>query len=145
VISMKEIHGKDWIKYWKYIPLAIAVGSGISINNSKAVFEALLGKESEFKRTPKLAVTTKGDNWRTRKYSSSREITALIELGVGLVFMFQTFYAVFMGYIGWVPFLLLIQFGFIYTGILSIFHGSQRQTAPIHSFISKPLLHKDKS
>lgn len=145
VISMKEVHGKNWTKYWKYIPLSIAVGSGISINNSKAVFEAILGKNSEFIRTPKLAVTSKGDNWRTRKYSSSREITALIELGVGLMFMFQTFYAVFMGYMGWIPFLLLIQFGFIYTGILSIFHGSQRQTATINSLIPKPLLQKDKS
>jgi hypothetical protein len=142
---MKEVHGKNWTKYWKYIPLSIALGSGISINNSKAVFEAILGKNSEFIRTPKLAVTSKGDNWRTRKYSSSREITALIELGVGLMFMFQTFYAVFMGYMGWIPFLLLIQFGFIYTGILSIFHGSQRQTATINSLIPKPLLQKDKS
>lgn len=145
IISMKEVHGKDWIDYLKYIPLSIAVGSGISINNSKAVFEALLGRNSEFIRTPKFAVTSKGDNWRGRKYSSSREITALVELGIGLIFMFQTFYAVFMGYIVWVPFLLLIQFGFIYTGILSILHGSQRQMGTINSFIPKPLFQKEKS
>ncbi len=145
LISLKEVHGKDWKKYLKYVPLSIAVGSGISINNSKAVLEALLGRNSEFRRTPKFAVTSKGDNWRARRYSSSREITAIIELAVGLLFMFQTFYAVIMGYLGWVPFLLLIQFGFIYTGMLSIFHGSQRESSTIDSFIPKPVFQKEKS
>ncbi|HXG31677.1 MAG TPA: glycosyltransferase [Thermodesulfobacteriota bacterium] len=145
VITIKEVHGKEWTRYLKYVPLSIALGSGIAINNSKAVFEALLGKDSEFRRTPKFAVTSKGDNWRTRRYTSSKEITTLIELGVGLLFMIQTSYAVFAGYIGWIPFLLLIQFGFIYTGLLSILHGSQKQAVKMDPFIHKPVLQKEKN
>jgi hypothetical protein len=55
----------------------------------------------------------------------------------------QTAYGAFIGYIGWIPFLLLIQFGFIYTGLLSIIHGSQRQAAKVNSFISEPVLQKE--
>jgi cellulose synthase/poly-beta-1,6-N-acetylglucosamine synthase-like glycosyltransferase len=143
VLTTREVHGREWTKYLKYVPLSIALGTGIAINNSKAVFEAILGKKSEFKRTPKFAVTSKGDNWRTRSYTSSKEITSLIELIVGILFVLQTAYGAFIGYIGWIPFLLLIQFGFIYTGLLSIIHGSQRQAAKVNSFISKPVLQKE--
>jgi cellulose synthase/poly-beta-1,6-N-acetylglucosamine synthase-like glycosyltransferase len=138
IITLREVHGKNWTNYLKYIPLSIALGTGLAINNSKAVLEALLGKGSEFIRTPKFAVTSKRDDWRTRSYATSRGITTLIEFGLGLFFILQTFYAIFMGYIGWIPFLFIIQLGFIYTSLLSIFHGSRRHP----SLIPKPVFQK---
>jgi cellulose synthase/poly-beta-1,6-N-acetylglucosamine synthase-like glycosyltransferase len=140
IITLKEVYGKKWISYAKYIPVSFALGAGIAINNSKAVFEALFGRTSEFKRTPKLAVTSKEDNWRTRRYTTSKELTALIELAVGFLFLFQTFYALFMQHIGWIPFLLIIQVGFFYTSILSIFHSLRRRPIGINplGLTSKP-------
>ena len=127
VITVMEVHQKDWRKYIWYVPVAISVGVGMAINNSKAVLGALLGKSSEFVRTPKFAVTKKQDNWRSRRYVSSKEITAIIELSLGVFFFLQTIYAIYIGYIGWIPFLILIQFGFLYTGFLSIFHSSGKK------------------
>jgi hypothetical protein len=51
-----------------------------------------------------------------------------------------------MGYLGWVPFLILIQFGFLYTGLLSIFHGSGKKGADpgIGTIIPEPALQRDK-
>ncbi len=145
IITLKEVYGKNWVRYAKYIPLSIALGTGIALNNSRAVFEALFSKNSEFKRTPKFAVTTSKDNWRTKSYTTSKEITTLIELAIGLLFMFQTFYAIFMGYLGWIPFLLIIQLGFLYTSILSIFHGWRRLPVTINplEFGPKPALTKE--
>ncbi|MGE5446030.1 MAG: cellulose synthase family protein [Ignavibacteriales bacterium] len=134
IVTLKEVYGKNWISYAKYIPVSFALGAGIAINNSKAVFEALFGKASEFKRTPKLAVTSKGDNWHTRKYTTSKELTTLVELGVGFLFLSQTFYAVFMKHIGWIPFLVIIQVGFFYTSLLSIFHSLRKQPMRINLF-----------
>jgi len=127
-LALKEANKDNWRKYVKYIPLSMAIGTGLAINNSIAVFEALIGKSSDFRRTPKFAVTTKGDNWRKSSYVSSKEPTSLIELAFGLIFIVQTFYAVFMGFIGWIPFLIIIQIGFIYNSILSIIHGSRKGT-----------------
>lgn len=132
IVTLKEVYGERWISYAKYIPVSFALGAGIAINNSKAVFEALFGTASEFKRTPKLAVTSKVDNWRARKYTSSKELTTLVELAVGFLFLFQTFYAVFMKHIGWIPFLVIIQVGFFYTSMLSIFHSLQKQPVGIN-------------
>ena len=146
VITVKEVHGKDWLKYLKYVPAAISVGVGMAVNNSKAVLDALLGKRSEFVRTPKFAVTTKEDTWRKRHYASSKGITAIIELTLGSMFFLQTVYAVYIGYIGWIPFLILIQFGFLYTGFLSIFHSSGKRSTQesLSSMIPGTALQREK-
>jgi hypothetical protein len=129
LIAIKEIHKDEWKDYLKYIPLAMALGIGLAINNSKAVAEALLGKSSDFRRTPKFAVTNEDRNWRKGTYSTQIEMSTLIELGLGIIFVILTYYAVSMGLIGWVPFLILIQIGFIYTSVLSILHGLPRKRA----------------
>jgi len=145
--TVKEKYGNNWLSYLKYVPVAISVGAGLAINNSKAVLEAFLGKKSEFRRTPKFAVTSKSDNWRTRKsYVSSNEITALIEIALGTLFLLQTLYAICKGYYGWIPFLLLIKFGFLYTGFLSILHsnGKKGPETTIGPLIANPALQRDK-
>lgn len=146
IITVREVHGKNWLAYLKYVPLAISIGAGMAVNNSKAVLEALLGKNSEFRRTPKFAVTSRNDNWRSRSYVASKEATAIIEIAFGVMFFLQTLLAIYMGYIGWVPFLLLIQFGFLYTGLLSIFHGTGKKGAAAHinPIIPEPALQREK-
>ena len=127
LIAVKEIHKDEWTKYVKYIPLAMAIGTGLVINNSKAVLEALLGKSSDFRRTPKFAVTNEDRNWHTGTYNTQNELSTLVELGLGIIFIILTFYAVSMRLIGWIPFLILIQIGFIYTSVLSILHSLPRK------------------
>lgn len=146
-LTVKETHGGNWLSYLKLVPVAISVGAGIAVNNSKAVLEAFIGRKSEFVRTPKFAVTSKGDNWRSRKsYISSKEITALIEITLGLLFCLQTLYAIYKGYYGWIPFLLIIQFGFLYTGFLSIMHSKGKKGAQpsFNTLIPKPVLQREK-
>ncbi|MGI9553975.1 MAG: cellulose synthase family protein [Thermodesulfobacteriota bacterium] len=128
-LTVVEVHGKDWKRFFKYIPVALALGAGLALNNSKAVFEALWGKESEFKRTPKFAVQNKRDVWESTSYVSSKEVTAFFEFMLGLLFLIQTVYAIYMGYIGWIPFLLLLQFGFIYISLYSFIHSWKRKRA----------------
>jgi len=146
-LTVRERYGKNWLSYLKYVPVAISVGAGIAINNSKAVLEAFLGQKSEFRRTPKFAVTSNRDNWRTRKsYVSSKEITALIEITFGILFFLQTLFAIYKGYYGWIPFLVIIQFGFLYTGFLSILHSNGKRTpeSTIGRLIPNPVLQRDK-
>ncbi|HEX3035896.1 MAG TPA: cellulose synthase family protein [Thermodesulfobacteriota bacterium] len=137
IVTIKEIHRKRWTKYLKYIPLAIALGTGLAIANSKAVLEAVFGRRSEFRRTPKFAVTSRRDKWRKAKYVARREVTTFLELGIGLFFVSQTLYAFFKGYIEWIPFLVVIQLGFLYTSILSISHSLGRQSVEMPPTISR--------
>lgn len=128
-LTIREVHGEHWVKFFKYIPVALALGAGLALNNSKAVFEALCGKKSEFRRTPKYAVQTKRDVWSSTSYVSSKEVTAFFEFMLGVLFLIQTVYAIYMGYIGWIPFLLMLQFGFIYISLYSFIHSWRRKRA----------------
>lgn len=125
-LTIREVHGENWKKFFKYIPVSLALGAGLALNNSKAVFEALCGKKSEFRRTPKYAVQTRRDAWASRCYVSAKEVTAFFEFMLGLLFLVQTVYAIYMGYIGWIPFLLMLQFGFIYISLYSFIHSWKR-------------------
>ena len=124
ILAVREAHGPRAREFYKYIPVALGVGAGIAVNNAKAVLEAVLGRASGFARTPKYAVVGKKDRWRTSAYVSSRGVTTFLEVLLSLFFTFQVVYVAYMGFFIWIPFLLLMQFGFTYTAFLSIYHGS---------------------
>lgn len=126
-LTVREMYGNKWKKYLKYIPLAVSLGVGLAVNNSKAVLEALRGKQSEFKRTPKYAVNSKRDVWINREYVSSKDVTAFFELMIGFLFLFQTCYALYVSNILLVLFFLMIQFGFIYIALYSFIHNWMRK------------------
>jgi hypothetical protein len=98
----------------------MSVGIGLAINNTKAVFEALFNKQTEFARTPKYRIEAKADEWVGKKYRQSDIVQPMIELTLGLYFTATVFYALATGLYGTLPFLVLFQIGFLYTGLLSI-------------------------
>ena len=119
LVCQREIH-TDWRARAKYVPFLMSVGIGLSINNTRAVFEALLNKESEFARTPKYRIEADADEWVGKKYRQSVAVQPLIELLLGLYFTWTVFYALANGIYGTLPFLVLFQVGFLYTGLLSV-------------------------
>ena len=119
MVCQREIHS-DWKTRIKYLPFLMSIGIGLCINNSKAVFEALMNQQSEFARTPKYRIEDGGDEWVGKKYRQSVAVQPLIELALGLYFTATVFYALANGIYGTVPFLVLFQIGFLYTGLLSV-------------------------
>ncbi len=101
----------------------LSVGIGLSVNNAKAVFEALLGMESEFTRTPKYRVEGASDDWRQKRYRGSLNFVPFVELALGMYFTVMAYYAASNGIFGTLPFILLFQFGFLYAAFLSLFQG----------------------
>jgi len=102
------------------MPFLMSIGIGLCINNSRAVFEAIFNKQSEFARTPKYRIEGAADEWISKKYHQSVAVQPLIELALGLYFTATVFYALANQIYGTVPFLVLFQVGFLYTGLLSI-------------------------
>jgi cellulose synthase/poly-beta-1,6-N-acetylglucosamine synthase-like glycosyltransferase len=119
VVCQREIH-TDWRSRIKYVPFLMSVGIGLSINNTRAVVEALFNKQSEFTRTPKYHIEGDSDEWVGKKYRQSVAVQPLAELGLGLYFTATVFYALANQIYGTLPFLVLFQVGFLYTGLLSI-------------------------
>ena len=119
MVCQRELHD-DWMTRLKYLPFLMSIGIGLTVNNTKAVFEALFNKQSEFARTPKYHIEVNADEWIGKKYRQTVLIQPMIELALGLYFTATVFYALANGIYGTVPFLVLFQIGFLYTGLLSI-------------------------
>jgi cellulose synthase/poly-beta-1,6-N-acetylglucosamine synthase-like glycosyltransferase len=127
IVSQREIH-RDWKSRLRYIPFLMALGIGLAVNNTRAVIEALAGQESAFARTPKYGIERGSDQWAGKRYQQAVIIQPLVEIGLGLYFTMTVFYALANGIYGTLPFLVLFQVGFLYTGLLSVlqqFGGGQ--------------------
>src|SRR5438445_2866578 len=119
MVCQREIYS-DWRARLKYLPFLMSIGIGLCVNNTRAVFEALFNQETEFARTPKYRIEADGDEWVGKKYRQSVAVQPLIELALGLYFTATVFYALANQIYGTLPFLVLFQIGFLYTGLLSI-------------------------
>jgi cellulose synthase/poly-beta-1,6-N-acetylglucosamine synthase-like glycosyltransferase len=119
IVCQREIHS-DWVSRLRYMPFLMSIGIGLCVNNTKAVLEALFDKKTEFARTPKYHIEGNSDEWASKKYRQSVTVQPLIELGLGFYFTATVFYALANGIYGTLPFLVLFQVGFLYTGLLSI-------------------------
>ena len=121
LISQRELY-PDWRIRLKYLPFLMSLGIGLSLSNSKAVMEALLGIESSFKRTPKYRIESKKDRWATKKYLRRTGVMPLFELSLGAYFALVVLYAFTNQNYPTIPFLMLFVVGFTYMGLMSILH-----------------------
>jgi cellulose synthase/poly-beta-1,6-N-acetylglucosamine synthase-like glycosyltransferase len=119
--SQKEVFGDAWKSRIKYLPPVLAVGIGLSVNNARAVLEALFGRPSEFARTPKYRVEGAGDDWKHKRYRGAVSFGPFVELLLGIYFTAMAYYAITNEIYGTLPFIFLFQAGFLYAAVLSLF------------------------
>lgn len=106
----------------KRLPLMMALSIGLSINNARAVLEGLMGRESEFVRTPKHGIHRTEERWVTKRYrAAAGDIGTYLELGFGLYFLVTIGLAIATGSWVTIPFLVLFLVGFLYVGSLSLY------------------------
>ena len=108
-----------WVKAALYLPLLLALGIGMSINNGKAVLEALFNQQSDFVRTPKYGQQTAPAR-RHSRYKAARSVTFWIEVALAAYFSWLLVMAVMRGQWVSVPFLAMFQFGFLYVVLGSV-------------------------
>jgi cellulose synthase/poly-beta-1,6-N-acetylglucosamine synthase-like glycosyltransferase len=128
IVAQREIYPRAWRSRMKYIPFLMATGIGLAVTNSKAVIEALLGKRSEFVRTPKYRVEAREEDWERKKYVRLRAgwIPA-VELSLAAYFLFTTAYSFTVENYLTTPFLLLFLMGYSYMGMMSLFQTPLRR------------------
>jgi cellulose synthase/poly-beta-1,6-N-acetylglucosamine synthase-like glycosyltransferase len=125
MISQRELYPDSWKKCFKYLPFMMSVGIGLSVSNSRAVIEALLGIQTSFKRTPKYCIESPKDRPVSRtKYHRKSGYTPYLELVLGGYFALAVFYAFSNENYATLPFLMLFVVGFIYTGVMSLFQNN---------------------
>jgi hypothetical protein len=118
--AQRELYPREWKREIWFFPFVLALSIGVSINNARAVLEAIFNKRSEFARTPKYGVKNKGDQWRNGRYSALRTIIPVVELLFAIYFTYFVFKALQNSEFLSVPFLMLFQIGFAYVALSSI-------------------------
>jgi cellulose synthase/poly-beta-1,6-N-acetylglucosamine synthase-like glycosyltransferase len=135
--SQRELFGKN--AGWKaimYMPVLMALGVGMGINNARAVFEAIWGaikkKPSEFVRTPKYGMTGVGRHRarQTNVFTFSKLVLPILEIAFGcymasclwISFWYQCGILPGSDKSGWasVPFLMIFAGGYFYVGFGSL-------------------------
>jgi len=123
LVSQKELFPKSWLRSLLYLPLLMSLGIGLTITNTVAVLEALVGKQTAFARTPKYRVESKQDRVGAKKYRKRLGWVPWIELLIGTYFALAVFYAIDNENYFTVPFLLLFVIGYWVTGLMSLLQG----------------------
>ncbi len=126
VFGQRELFGKQ--AGWKtvlHLPFLMALGVGVGLNNTKAVFEAIWGsfrrKPSEFIRTPKYG-TSGNQKWKAaRVFTFKRMWLPLLEVAMGLYMATCVYISIAYGF-GYssVPFMIIFAAGYLYVGCSSL-------------------------
>ncbi len=138
LVSQKELFPKTWPRAFLYLPLLMALGIGLTVTNTRAVLEALAGKQTAFVRTPKYRVESKKDRVGASKYRKGLGWVPWIELLIGTYFASAVYYAVDNENYFTVPFLLLFVLGYWCTGLMSLLQGRFGGVAVSSDAHSKP-------
>jgi cellulose synthase/poly-beta-1,6-N-acetylglucosamine synthase-like glycosyltransferase len=123
LVSQKELFPRKWGRTLLYLPILMSLGIGLTLTNTRAVMEALLGIKSAFKRTPKYRVQSKADKALGQKYRRRLAFVPWLELLVGGYFFLTCLYAYNSENYWTLPFLLLFVIGYWYTGLMSLLQG----------------------
>jgi hypothetical protein len=123
LVSQRELFPGKWFRALLYLPFLMALGIGLTVTNTRAVLEALVGKQSDFARTPKYHVESKKDKVRDKKYRRRLGWVPWAELLIGCYFAMTVYYAVDNENYITVPFLILFVVGYWYTGLMSLLQG----------------------
>ena len=86
MVCQRELYPQTGPSGCRYLPFLMSIGIGLAVNNTKAVFEALFHKPSEFARTPKYHIEGGGDEWIGKKYRQSVAVQPMIEVALGIYF-----------------------------------------------------------
>ena len=138
VCAQRELHPRTWMKEILLLPALIALGVGLSINNARAVLEAVFNHQSEFKRTPKYGIENKSQRWRSCRYRPLKSFLPLVEIGFALYFSYFVYSAFAHGHYWTLPFLVMFQCGFLYVALSSLARWWPRIYFPVAREIAFP-------
>ena len=119
--AQKELYPKTWWKSIAFLPMLMAAGVALTVSNSKAVLEAILGIQTSFARTPKYAIGTEKVKVAHTGYQRRSGLLPYIELAIGSFFLFMVLFAVETLNFLSIPFLMLFVCGYYWAGFSTLY------------------------
>ncbi len=126
VIAHRELFPKTWKRAFLFLPALMAAGVALTIINTRAVIEALVGYQTAFARTAKYAI---GGQQKVRienvKYRRRSGWLPYAELAVGTYFLAMVIFAIESYNFLAIPFLLLFVCGYYWAGCTTLWQEYQ--------------------
>jgi cellulose synthase/poly-beta-1,6-N-acetylglucosamine synthase-like glycosyltransferase len=125
-VASQAEQGRTLWERVKYIPMVMALGIGLSVNQARAVVEALMGYETGFVRTPKLglgAVKKAAGAAARKRYRAAATFQPIVELGLAAYMTYGITFLVGREEYWSLPFLMLFQVGYAWVGLTSVYEG----------------------
>ena len=123
LLIMQRMYSSSWKSKSKVLPSLLVYNAGMSVNNTVAVFDAVLGKKNEFLRTPKYGIVKNDDDWKNKAYNLPFTKTTLLEVFFGVYGLLGILIAVFSNNPFFAPIIGIQTVGFMYIAYLSLSHS----------------------
>lgn len=122
----RELYPRTWTRGIWLIPALMAAGVALTISNTRAVLEALLGVQTAFARTPKYAIVqTNKVKLGNVKYRSRSGWLPWLELAVGCYFLYMIDFAIESYNFIAIPFLMIFVTGYFWAGLGALWQDYQ--------------------
>jgi hypothetical protein len=128
VVAQHALFPKNWKRSILFLPALMAAGVALTIINTKAVFEALVGYQTAFARTAKYGSGQKTPQ-ANLQYRRRSGWLPYAELAAGAGFLAIVLYAIqSQNYLA-LPFLMLFVGGYFWAGITTLWEEYQGKLA----------------
>ena len=115
LLSQRELFPRDWRRTVPLVPVLVATGIGLTITNTRAVLEGLLGVPSPFQRTAKYTTDRRRARRARWRYRRSSGWLPLANFTLGTYFACCAVICLAIGNWATLPFLALFAGGFYFT------------------------------
>lgn len=126
IVVQREILPKGARLNVRDLPALMAFGVGMCLNNTRAIWEAVFGVATEFRRTAKFDIRAVGDAWRDKRYRTAFDRSGLFEVGLALYLTLALCWGASSASWLSVPFIALFLAGYVYVGWLTLAHTSRK-------------------
>ena len=125
-VTAQRANGDGWWRSLRRVPLLMALGTGLALNNARAVLEGWFGRETEFRRTPKHGIQGDAGSPAGKSYRARPDAVTVGELLLAIYFLGGFVFALTHGLYVVAPFLLIFFMGYAYVSLLSLQQGPGR-------------------
>lgn len=140
-LAQLTLHPDRWLRHYAALPALMLLGTGIALNNTRGVCEAVLGVNNVFQRTPKFGIEGHTGRRRDNRYALPFDGMVLGELALAAYAVATACIAWWYGYGHLVPFLMLYVGGFGYVGGLGLWETHSAVTAGLRRLVAR-LIHR---
>jgi hypothetical protein len=79
-LAQRNLSPKRWFLRWAWLPMLMLLGTGLTVNNTMAVFQGFRQQGGAFLRTPKFNIDQGQKNWQHSGYHLPLQPMVMVEL-----------------------------------------------------------------